>query len=194
MERIYLVASLAIIVTFATLSSAFKSLQQLSQQRGQHPSALSRWVAELKTELHPADAEEAQMLAEMNLPLAATQARLAEQAMQQSLAAAQCARETALREAERARRDAERARQDATRMHRQIAREARIAASPVSFDFRGFDGLDRRIQVKTAAIAQQIAVQNARMQVAAARLQAASMQMQNAGQRRSPCRGRAEVR
>lgn len=187
MERRYLVASLAVIVTFATLSSGFKSLKELSQQSGQHPSSLSRWVGELKTHLHLSDAEEAQMLAEMNLPLAARQARIAERAMQQSLAAAQCARETALREAERAR-------QDATRMHEQIAREGRTATTPVSVDIRGFDGLDRRIQVKTAAIAQQVAVQNARLQIAAAKLQAVSMQMQNAGQRRSPCRGRAEVR
>jgi len=186
MERVYLVASLAIIVTFATLSSGFKSLQQLSQQRGQQPSTLSRWVAELKTHVHPGDPEEAQLLAEMNLPLAATQARIAEQAMQQSLAAAQCARETALREAERARRDER-------RMHEQMAREARITA-PAFIDLKRLDGLDQRIQVKTAAIAQQIAMQNARMQMAAAKLQAVSVQMQNAGQRRSPCRGRAEVR
>ena len=187
MERVYLVASLAIIVTFATLSSGFKSLQQLSQQCGQHPSALSRWVAELKTELHPADAEEAQMLAEMNLPLAATQARLAEQATQQSLAAAQCARETALREAERARRDAARAQE-------QIARETGLSVSPVSIDLKGLDGLDQRIQIKTAAIARQIAVQNARMQIAAAKMQAVSIRMQNGGQHRSPCSGRVEMR
>ena len=180
MERRYLVASLAIIVTFATLSNGFKSLQQLSQQRGQHPSALSRWVAELKTHLHPAYAEEAQMLAEMNLPLATTQARIAEQAMQQSLVAAQCARETALHEAERARRDEERAQRDATKLHEQIAREAGITIAPVSIDLTGLDGLDQRIQIKTAAIARRIAVQNARMQVAAAKLQAVSMQVQNA--------------
>jgi hypothetical protein len=124
----------------------------------------------------------------MNLPLAATQARVAEQAMQQSVAAARCARETAQREAERAKRDAE-------RMQEQISRQTRItASSPLSIDLKGLDGLDRRIQIRTAAIAQQIAVQNAKMQIAAARLQAVSMQMQNAGQRRSPCRGRAEVR
>ena len=187
MERRYLVASLVIIAAFATLSSGFKSLQQLSLERGQRPSTLSRWAAELKTHVHPSDAEEAQMLAEMNLPLAATQAKVAEQAMQPSLAAAQCARETARREAERARRDA-------TRMREQVAREARIPAVPVSIDLTGLDGLDQRIQVNTAAIARRIALQNARMQIAAAKLQAVSMQMQNAGQRRSPCRGEAEVR
>ncbi len=187
MERVYLVASLGIVVTFATLSSGFKSLQQLSQPRGQQPSTLSRWVGELKTHLHPADAEEAQMLAEMNLPPAPVQARIAEQAMQQSLAAAQCARETAAREAEHVRRDAARTRE-------QIARETGISVSPVSIDLKGLDGLDQRIQIKTAAIARQIAVQNARMQIAAARLQAVSMRMQNGGQHRSPCNGRAEMR
>jgi hypothetical protein len=188
MERRYLVASLAIVVTFATLSSGFKSLQQLSQQRGQHPSTLSRWAAELKTHLHPLAAEEAQMLAEMNLPPAPAQARVAEQAIQQSVAAARCARETARRQAERAKRDAE-------RMQEQIARQTRItASSPLSIDLKGLDGLDQRIQIRTAAIVRRFAVQNARMQIAAAKLQAVSMQMQNAGQRRSHCNGRADER
>lgn len=187
MERRYLVASLVIIAIFATLSSGFKSLQQLSHQRGQHPSTLSRWAAELKAHLHPADAEESRLLAEMNLTRAAGQAQVAEQAVQQSQAGVQCARKTAMREAERARRDA-------ARMQEQIARETNITTPPIPIDLKGFDGLDQRIQIKTAAIVRRIAVQNARMQIAAARLQAVSMQTQNAGQRRSPCSGRAEVR
>ena len=186
MERRYLVASLAIIATFATFSSGFRSLQQLSQQRGQHCPTLSRWAAELKTRLHPAYPEEAQLLAEMNLPIAAAQARVAQQAMQQSEAAAQCARETARREAERARRDA-------VRMHEEIAREARMSVTPVVVDLSGLDNLDSRIQIKTANLARRIAVQNARVQIAAAKLQAVSMQMQNARQHRAPCSGRAEA-
>ena len=183
MERKYLIAVLAIIATFATVSSGFKSLQQLSQQRGQRPSTLSRWAAELKTYIYPADAEESQLLAKMNPPPAPAQARVAEQAVQQSLAATQCARETA-------RREAERARQDAERMQEQIARETRITAAPVSIDFRGLDGLDQRIQIRTAAIARRMVAQNVRMQIAAAKMQAVSMQ--STGQSRSRCRGRAE--
>ncbi len=147
---------------------------------------LSRWAAELKTHLHPAYPEEAQLLAEMNVPVAVAQARMAEQAMEQSQAAAQCARETAMREAERARREA-------ARMQEEMAREARISMAPVVVDLSGLDGLDRRIQIKTANLARRMAIQNARVQIAAAKLQAVSMQMQNARQHRSPCSGRAEA-
>jgi len=185
MERKYLVAVLAIIATFATVSSGFKSLQQLSQQRGQCPSTLSRWAAELKTHLHPADAENVQLFAKVDPPPAPAQASVAEQAVQQSQAAARCARETAMREAERARRDA-------IRMQERTAREMRITVAPVSIDLQGLDGLDQRIQVRTAAIARRIATQNVRMQIAAAKLQAISMQMQSTGHK-SLCSGRAEL-
>src|SRR5271157_1868508 len=177
MERRYLVATLAIIATFATFSRGFQSLQQLSQLNGQRPSTLSRWVAELRTHLRPAYPEESQLLAEMNLPIAAAQARIAEQAAKQAQAAAQCARETAKREAERTQRDA-------TRMREQMAREANIAA-PVSIDLKGLDNLDLRMQTKAAALAERIAARNVRMQIAAAKLQAVSMRMQDSGKRKS---------
>ena len=186
MERRYMVATLAIIVTFATFSSGFRSLQQLSQQRGQHCTTLSRWVAAVKSHLHPAYPEEAQLLAEMNLPPVAAQTRVAEPAMEQSQAAAQCARESAIREADRARRDAR-------RMREEIARETRVSVAPVVVDLRGLDGLDQRIQIKTANIARRIALQNAKVQIATAKLQAVSMRTLNAGQHRSPCSGRADI-
>jgi hypothetical protein len=195
MERRYLIATLAVIATFAGFSRGFQSLQQLSLQRGQHgqaisgpqcsglPSIVSRWYARIKTELHPADPEEAQLLAELNLPLAAMQAKAAKQAAKQSQAAAEIARETAMREAERAKRDA-------VRMREQMARADKTMAVPVSVDLHGLDGLDQRIQVRTAALAERIAARNVRVQIAAAKLQAVSMQLESSGKRHSPCGAR----
>ena len=82
MERRYVVAALAIIATFAGFSRGFQSLQQLSLQHGQRGqvmsgaqcnmlSSISHWVAKFKGQQHRSDPEEAQMLAEMNLPIAA---------------------------------------------------------------------------------------------------------------------------
>ncbi len=198
MERKYLVACVAIIATFATFSSGFRSLQKLSSQHGQYCPTVARWFAELKSHLHPADAEEAQLLAEMNLPPLPEQAEVSAHAIAQSRAEGQRARETAIREAERARRDA-------IRMHEDIAREARVSVAPVVVDLRGLDDLDQRIQIsgldrldqriqaRTAAIARRIAVQNVRLQVDAAKLQAVSARMQSAARRRSPCGGGREV-
>jgi hypothetical protein len=196
MERRYLVATLAIIATFAVFSRGFQSLQQLSLRRAQHgqavtgsqcdrvPSIVSHWIAKFKSELHPSYPEEAELMAEMNLPIAAAQARVAEQAVRQSQAAA----EAALREAERARRDA-------ARMQEQVARaQKNMVVDPVAIQLHGLDNLDVRVQAKAAALAERIAVRNVRMQVAAARLQAVSMQMQDSVKRSSPCPNRAEMR
>ena len=194
MERRYLVATLAIIVTFATFSRGFQSLQQLSLQRAPHgravaglqcvASTVSRWMARFKSELHPAYPEEAQLLAEMNLPLAAAQAKVAEQAAKQS----QVAAETAMRQAERVQRDA-------VRMREQIARaQETVAVSPVRIDLSGLDNLDLRMQSKAAAMAEHIAARSVRMQIAAARVQAVSLRTQDSSRRSSPCRNRAEMR
>ena len=196
MERRYLVATLAIIATFAVFSRGFQSLQQLSLRRAQHgqavtgsqcdrvPSIVSHWIAKFKSELHPSYPEEAELMAEMNLPMVAGQARVAEQAVRQSQAAA----EVALREAERARRDA-------ARMQEQMARaQKNMVVAPVAIQLHGLDNLDVRVQAKAAALAERIAVRNVRMQVAAARLQAVSMQMQDSVKRSSPCPNRAEMR
>ncbi len=190
MERIYLVAALAITVTFAGISRGFQSLQRISQQHGQAmsgpqcsapPSIVSRVLARIKNDLHQADPEEEQLLAELNLPLAAMQAKVAEQAAKQSQAAAEMARETAMREAERAR-------HDAMKMREEMAREKNMAVAPISIDLHGLDGLDQRIQIKTAALAQRLAARNMRMQMA--RMQAVSMQFDNSGKRHSPCGAR----
>lgn len=198
MERRYLVAALAMIATFAGFSRGFHSLQQFSQPRSQHgqvmagpqcgsvPAIVSRWFAKLRDEFQPANPEEAQLLAELNLPLAAMQAKVAEQAAKQAQAAAEVASENAMREAERARRAA-------MKMHEQIARDNNWANMPVAIDIRGVDGLDRRIQIKTAELAEHMAARNVRMQVAAAKLAAVSMQLDNSGKRHSPCRSRAQM-
>jgi hypothetical protein len=188
MERRYLVAALAIIATFAGLSHGFQSLQQFSLQRGQHgqaavgsqcplPFIVSRVLARLRGGLHQTDPEEAQLLAEMNLPIAALQAKAAEQAAKQAQIATEIARRSAEREAERVQRDA-------MRMRQEMARQGDIA---VSIEVPEFPGLDHAIQVRTAAMAQRMAAQSVRMQVAAAKWQAASLRMENSAKHHSPC-------
>jgi len=201
MERRYVVAALAIIATFAGFSHGFQSLQRLSlqhNQRGQAmsgpqcnslPSIVSRWVARVKSELHPSSPEEAQMLAEMNVPVAEMQARAAEQAAQQAQVAAEIARHTAMREAEHARRDAAKMREEMART------EQSIRVAPVTIDLRGLDKVDihglenlnQRIQIRTAAIAERVAARNLRRQAEAAKWQAVAVAYQGAVKHRSPC-------
>ncbi|MGA3056111.1 MAG: hypothetical protein ABSD63_18025 [Candidatus Korobacteraceae bacterium] len=143
MERRYLVAALAIIATFAVFSHGFRTLEHVSLLYGQHvgadlqakcdadASAASRFVGKVRTHLRPGYPEEAQMLAEMNLPIAMAQAKVAEEVARQNMAAARCARETALREAQRSRREAERAQREATRMRERMAR-SNASAVPIA--------------------------------------------------------------
>jgi hypothetical protein len=139
MERRYLVATLAIIATFAVFSHGLRTLEHVSLLYGQHvgadlkakcnadASAASRFMGKVRTHLRPGYPEEAQMLAEMNLPIAMAQAKVAEEVARQNMAAARCARETALREAQRARREAERAQREATRMRERMAHSNAVA-------------------------------------------------------------------
>src|ERR1035438_5650479 len=90
MERRYLVAALAIIATFAVFSRGFRTLEHVSLSYGQHVgatakskcdgdvSAASRFMGKVRTHLRPGYPEEAQLLAEMNLPIAMAQAKVAE--------------------------------------------------------------------------------------------------------------------
>src|SRR5208337_2179608 len=168
MERRYLVATLAIIATFTVFSRGFRSLQHVSllhaQQLGaiagekcnSDLSAFSQWAARARERLRPGRAEEAQMLAELNIPIVAMQARVAEQAARQSLAATRCAREMAMREAERARREAMRTR----------ARMAR-GSSPISFAPGLPDNFGQRMQFQTAALADRLAARGVSLQLAA---------------------------
>src|ERR1035437_633153 len=90
MERRYLVAALAIIATFAVFSRGFRTLERVSLSYGQHVgadakakcnadvSAASRFMGKVRTHLRPGYPEEAQLLAEMNLPIAMAQAKVAD--------------------------------------------------------------------------------------------------------------------
>jgi hypothetical protein len=151
MERRYLVAALAIIATFAVFSHGFRTLEHVSLLYGHHAgakcnadaSAASRFIGKVRTHLRPGSAEEAQILAEMNLPIAMAQAKVAEEVARQNMAAARCARATALREAERARREAERAQREATRMRNKTA-HSNASAMPITWGANAAADVDQR--------------------------------------------------
>jgi hypothetical protein len=116
MERRYLVAVVVISATFAVTSHGFRALQKLSLAHARHsgvmahskcdPSAALRALARIRTRLRPRYPEEAQLLAEMNLPFANMETtmteQMADQMAQQSAAISQCTREQAMRDAEHA--------------------------------------------------------------------------------------------
>jgi hypothetical protein len=181
MERRYLVAAVAIIATFAGFSHGFRSLQHLSllhaerlgaaaKLKGDATSA-ARAMAKIGTHLRPGYPEEAQLLAEMDVPIAGIEAKVAEQMAHRDVAAAQCARAAAMREAEHARRDA-------TRMRDKMLRAYPEAApTPISFEVNLPDGANRRIAVNMAALKSRLAAQQVRLQIAANRLQVASVRI-----------------
>ncbi len=181
MERRYLVAALAIIATFAVFSRGFRCLQHISPRHAKHMGAMataqggadsaSQAVAKIRTHLRPGYPEEAQLLAEMNVPIASLEARAAEQIARQNIAAAQCARATALRQAQRARRDALRMRDQMLRANQEGTR------APISFQVKLPDDFDQRIEVNTAALARRLALQQVKLQIAANQLRAASVHM-----------------
>jgi hypothetical protein len=149
MERRYLVAALAIIAPFAVFSHGFRTLEHVSLLYGHHAgakcnadaSAASRFIG--KVRLRPGYPEEAQLLAEMNLPIAKAQAKVAEEVARQNMAAARCARATALREAQRARREAERAQREATRMRNKTA-HTNASAMPIAWGANAAADVDQR--------------------------------------------------
>jgi superfamily II DNA or RNA helicase len=176
MERRYLVAALAIIATFAVFSRGFRTLEHVSLLYGQHAGAglrakcnsdastASRFMGKVRTHLRPGYPEEAQLLAEMNLPIAMAQAKIAEkvaeQVARQNMAAAQCARATAQREAERAQREAERARREARRMRDKMARTGEnVSAVPIMWETNVAAEVDQQVRAKAAALAERIAAQ-----------------------------------
>jgi len=173
MERRYLIATLALIATFAVFSRGLRSLEAYSKtprhqagmkmgaQCPSESSAFSRWLAKARTHLRPAYPEEAQLLAEMNLPFANLQAMAADQIAQQNVAAARCARETAMREAERAQREA-------LKIQQKLAHEqANLQMDPISYQFTRPDVLQQRIQVKTSAVAAKVTARAVKVQMAA---------------------------
>ncbi len=178
MERRYLVAALAIIATFAGFSHGFRCLQHLSVLHTEHLDAMAKQndhsgsaasaMAKIHTRLRPGYPEEAQLLAEMNVPIGAMEARAAEQMAKRDLAA-QCARATAVREAERARRDAMRMRDKVVRAN------SGSGPAPISIQVSVPDEVNQRIAVHMAGLASRLAAQQVRLQIAANQLQAASV-------------------
>jgi hypothetical protein len=183
MERRYLVATLAIIATFAVFSRGLRTLEHVSLVYGQRAgadlkakcnadsSAASRFMGRVRTHLRPGYPEEAQLLAEMNLPIAMVQTKVAEQIARQNMDAAQCARATAMREAERAQREA-------TRMREKMARStANVSAMPIAWETNVEAEVDRRVQAQTAALAERMVAQSVRLQMAADRVREVSLRV-----------------
>jgi hypothetical protein len=175
MERGYLVAALAITMTFAGLSRGFHSLEQISLLHFQHFGAAARarcnarpasdLAAKMKARLRPRSVEEAQVLAE-SVPIA-VQSSIAEQMSRQDAAISRCARETALREAERASREMMRA-------QRAVERSERIYVQPMALQISLPADFSERIHERAAA---RLAAGSAAMQVAAARIKLAQRQL-----------------
>jgi hypothetical protein len=174
MERRYLVAALAIVATFAVFSRGFRSLEQLATQRAEHRGAMAkascganaaaRAMAKLRTHLRPAYPEEAQLLAEMNVPFAGLEQRSQEMA-RQNLAASQCARE-------QLKRDTERLRRESARMRENMAHSAAsVRLAPMALRVELPSDLEQRIEIRNEALAGRVAAANVKMQIAAARLQ-----------------------
>ena len=78
-------------------------------------------------------------------------------------------------------------------MREEMARQ-KNTRTMVSVEVPDYAALSHRIQVQTAVMAQRLAAQSARIQIAAAKWQAVSVQMDNSGKRHSPCGAkRAEI-
>ncbi len=172
MERRYLVAALAMIMAFAATSHGFRALQQMSVMHVRHsgamahsmhePSCAVRALAKIRTHLRPRYPEEAQLLAEMNVPLANMQATIEEQMARQNTAIAQCARAQAMRDAERARRNA------------MQVQQSLASIAPMAAEVNLPSDLDQRIN---AALASRLAANNVKLQVLADKLRASSMRI-----------------
>jgi hypothetical protein len=177
MERRYLVAALAIIATFVGVSHGLRSLQCLALKHSVHLSRLeadadfASRAAKIRTHLRAGYPEEAQLLAEMNVPIASLEARVAQQMATRNMAAAQCAQATAMRQAERAR-------QDAMRMRDKVlCAYPNAMPAPISLEANLPDRVNRRIAVNVAALASRLAEQQVRLQIAANKLPAVSVRI-----------------
>jgi hypothetical protein len=179
MERRYLVAALAIIATFVGVSHGLRSLQCFALKHPVHVSLLrgdsdfgSRAAAKIGTHLRPGFPEEAQLLAEMNVPIASLEAKMAQQMATRNMAAAQCAAQaTAMRQAERAR-------QDAMRVRDRMLRAYPIAMpAPISLQVNVPDEVNRRLAINMATLASRLAEQQMRLQIAANKLPPVSVRI-----------------
>jgi len=174
MERGYLVASLALVVTFAGVSRGFRSLENGPffsfrhsgvQASSRCPSEQLRREAErLRTHLRPHYAEEAQLLAEMDVPAMAEQMRAQE-------SVAQCARARAMQEAQRAQREMIQAQRDIENS------TSNIRIEPLALELNLPADFNQRIQAQASAAAARITAKTVRLQAAAERLRNAEIRM-----------------
>lgn len=176
MERGYLIAVLAIIATFTGFSRGFQSVEQWSllhlrniqamAKAECHAHSAARAIAKIETRLRPHYAKKAQLLAEMNLPLANVQPGLAEEMARQNVETARCARARAMQEVERARRDM-------VRMQRDMAHiSVYQPITPLSLQISLPPNLDEQIRQSTE-MAGKIAARQIKLQIAADHLNAA---------------------
>jgi hypothetical protein len=180
MERRYLVAALAIVAAFTLTSRGFHALEHLSLVRVTREGAVAqsrcpsssaaRAMAKLRTHLRPRYPEEAQLLAEMNVPIAET--TIAEQMSRQDQSIARCARAQAMQEAERARRDA-------MRLQQQMMTEAsHMSLPPIAISTLPPD-MEARIQAQTAAVSAKMAANAVKLQIAANKIRQSSVKFQD---------------
>lgn len=185
MDRRYLAATLAIVATFAVMSRGLRSGQLVTLACRGYSALMehfnensSRAMGKIHVPLRPSHPEEAQMLAEMNLPLVREQAKVAALVARQNVEAAKCAREQALRQAAQARREAQKARLQAMRAQQGAAAFTR----PIVVELGGMNGIEHAIHLQTQKLAAAdvdfAAQQLTRLNDAAARL--AVVQLQSA--------------
>lgn len=176
MERRYLVAALAIIATFAVVSHGFRFLEHYSSMhipamgpmaKGDClPKRAARAIAKVRTHLRPASPEEAQLLAEMNVPIPSLAQQVAEER-----AIAKCARSQASA--------AVRAQREMVRMQRDLRNNSvKIAINPMSIDVDTSPNFDQRIHAEAEAAAR-AAEANINSNIAQ-KLQESSAQIANA--------------
>ena len=186
MDRKYLAATLAIVATFAVMSRGLRSGKVTTLACRGYGALIehfheksSRVITRVRVPLRPSHPEEAQMLAEMNLPLVRERAKVAALVARQNVEAAKCDREQALRQAAQARREAQRAQQEAMRARHEAAVSF---ARPIVMELGGVGGIQHQIQVQTERLAAAkvdfTTEQLTRLNDAAARL--ATVQLQSA--------------
>ncbi len=164
MDRRYLAATLAIVGTFLVLSHGFRSLEQVVMAHAQRMNAhaMDKWRPGA-THLRSNFPEEAQLLAEMNVPMVKMRADLAAR------------KNAALRAREDAMREAERTRHEAAKIREQIT--CRDNSAPMSFRYTPSPDFEKTVRMETAMVAKQLAKQNLKMQIAMSKLHASAVQV-----------------
>ena len=171
MERGYLIAVLAIVATFTGISHGFRSVENWSLAHLKHSSpmgkaecptkAAAQAVAKLRTHLRPHYAEEAQLLAEMNVPMADAQSAIAEEMSRQAeaMSVVSCARARAMQDAARAHRDMLRMQRDVGRIH------TAVRIDPMSLHIELPADFEQQI-ANTSAAAAKIAARQVQLRIA----------------------------